>query len=296
VENQQKGKFISPVRINLKKTDGYPFPQEDFMPAINLPRLKIQTAKLMDRFGKPDEFIRELHNLFDAYADLTMRKGALVSPISTLPSYRVPLPVIRHLELELGSRAQRYPDHALVIADRLWEDEFYETRMLAAYLLGRMTPGGNPFLERLTKWVAETREPAISNLLLTTSLARMRSETPDDFLLLMGRWTHQPRKKMWGSVLIALVPLLKDRNFNNLPPIYSIVQPIIESAPATLQQELAAFICGLFDASPVETTYFLRQLITLSARSHTVQNIRRIMPSLPVTLQDEMREAIRKQG
>ena len=55
------------------------------MPAINLPRLKIQTAKLMDRFDKPDEFIRELHNLFDAYADLTMRKGALVSPISVLP-------------------------------------------------------------------------------------------------------------------------------------------------------------------------------------------------------------------
>jgi hypothetical protein len=264
------------------------------MPAINLPRLKIQTAKLMDKFDDPEEFLRDLHNLFDLYADRTLRKGAVLSPISVLPSYRVTPPVIRQLELELGARAQTDPDHSLVIADRLWEDGYYETRLLAAYLLGRMAPGGEVFMERLTAWVSETRDPSISNILLTTSLMRLRSENTDDFLLLMERWAHPSRKKMTPSVMVALVPLLKDKNFHNLPPVYNIVQPIIETTSATTQQELSTLVCALYEASPVETTYFLRQLVALSARPHTIQNIRRILPTLPQTLQDELREAVRK--
>lgn len=264
------------------------------MPAINLPRLKIQTAKLMDRFDYPEEFLRELHNLFDQYADRTLRKGVILTPISVLPSYRVSTPVIRQLELELGARTRTDPDHSLVIADLLWEDAYYETRLLAAYLLGRMTPGGEAFMERLTAWVSETRDPAISNTLLTTSLVRLRSENTNDFILLMERWAHPSRKKMTPSVMVALVPLLKDKNFHNLPPVFNLVQPIIETASATTQQELSALVCALFEASPVETIFFLRQLITISTRPHTIQNIRRILPTLPQSLQDELREAVRR--
>lgn len=264
------------------------------MPAINLPRLKIQTAKLMDRFDDPEEFLRELHNLFELYADRTLRKGAILSPISVLPSYRVSPPVIRQLELELGARTQSDPDHSLVIADLLWEDAYYETRLLAAYLLGRMTPGGEAFMERLTAWVSETRDPAIANTLLTTSLMRLRSENTDDFLLLMGKWAHPSRNKMAPSVMIALVPLLKNKNFHNLPPVFNLVQPIIEAASLTTQQELSTLLGALYDASPVETTFFLRQLVTISTRPHAIQNIRRILPTLPQPLQDDLKEAIRR--
>jgi len=264
------------------------------MPAINLPRLKIQTAKLMDRFDDPEEFLRELHNLFELYAHRTLRKGAILSPISVLPSYRVSPPVIRQLEFELGARTRTDPEHSLVIADLLWEDAYYETRLLAAYLLGRMTPGGEDYLERLTAWVSETRDPAILNTLLTTSLMRLRTENTDDFLLLMERWAHPSSKKMTPSVMVALVPLLKDKNFHNLPPVFNIVQPLVESASATTQQELSALVIALYDASPVETTFFLRQLVTISSRPHTIQNIRRILPTLPQPLQDELRETIRR--
>lgn len=264
------------------------------MPAINLPRLRIQTAKLMDRWDDLEEFLSELHNLFDLYADRTLRKGAVLSPISVLPSYRVSPPVIRQIELELGARTRTDPDHSLVIADRLWVDGYYETRLLAAYLLGRMTPGGEAFMERLTEWVSETRDPAISNTLLTKSLMRLRSENTDDFLLLMEKWTHPSRKKMTPSVMVALVPLLKDKNFHNLPRVFNIVQPIIETASATSQQELSTLVCTMYEASPIETTYFLRQLVTISTRPHAIQNIRRILPTLPQSLQDELREAIRR--
>jgi len=149
-------------------------------------------------------------------------------------------------------------------------------------------------MERLTAWVSDTRDPAISNTLLTTSLARMRSEHTDDFLLLMESWAHPSQKKMAPNVLVALVPLLKDKNFHNLPPVYNIVQPIIENASATTQLELSNLVCALYEASRVETTFFLRRLVALPTRPHTIQNIRRILPNLPQALQDDLKEAIRR--
>jgi hypothetical protein len=264
------------------------------MPAINLTRLRIQTAKLMDKFGYPEEFIRELHNFFDFYADRTLRKSAVVSPISILPSYRVPPPVMRHLEHELGARVQNDPEQIFILADILWEDGYYETRLLAAHLLSCMTPGGEAFVERLTSWVSETRDPAVANPLLTTSLARMRSETPDEFLKLMTRWAHPSRKKLGPNVMIALIPLLKEGNFINLPAVFNIVQPLVESAAGTSQRELSNLVCALYEASPIETAFFLRRLLSLSPHPHTNLNIRRIMASLPQELQAELREAVRK--
>jgi hypothetical protein len=263
------------------------------MSAINLTRLRIQSAKLMENFYNPDSFLRELHNFFDFYADRTIRSGAVISPIMVLPSYRVPASVLRHLEFELGMQAQNHPEETLALADKLWADGHFESRLLAASLLGQVKPSGEGYLDRLTEWVSETREPNINKALLATSLARMRRETPDRFLKLMERWALPARKKMWSSTIHALIPLLKDKNFHNLPPVYDIVRPIIESAPATLQNDLSVLICALFEASPIETTYFLRQIITLSSNPQSVLNLRRVLPSFPLPLQENLREIIR---
>lgn len=263
------------------------------MPAINLPRLRIQSAALMEKYGDPDGFLRELHNLFDSYTDRLLRSRAIVSPVSILPSYRIPPAVMRHVELELSGKVQADPDHALSLADKLWEDGYLESRLLAAFLLGRILPHGDAFMDRLTTWVADTRDPALSNSLLSTSLARLRAEATEDFLKLVGNWARPSHKKMWSSAINALLPLLRDKNFHNLPAIFKIVQPILESAPATMQKDLANLVNALYAISPVETTFFLRQVVTLSTGTHIVQNIRRILPALPKPLQEVLRESIR---
>ena len=264
------------------------------MPAINLPRLKIQTAYLMEKYGDPEGFVRELHNLFDSYSDRLLRNRSIASPVSILPSYRVLPAVMKQLELELGGIVQKDPEHALPLADMLWEDGFLESRMLASFLLGRVQPHGDEFLERLTLWVSETKDPTILNSLLSKSLTKMRAESQDDFLALMEKWSHQTNKKMWGNVVMALIPLLKDKEFHNLPTVFIIVQPILEMAPATMQKELSSLVNALFQASPVETTFFIRQTITLSTRTHIVQNMRRIMPTLPLPLQEALHELVRR--
>jgi hypothetical protein len=263
------------------------------MPAINLPRLRIQSAKLMDHFNDPDGFLRELHNLFEIYADRTLRPGAIVSPILILPSYRVPVAVLRHLELELRTKAQNNPTQTFSLADKLWENGYFESRRLAAFLLGQISPTDQQYLTRLNSWVAETREPDINKILVATSMARMRQETPDLYTKQIEQWAHPARKKMWSSAISALLPLLEDKNFHNLPTIYKMVAPIIESAPTTLQNDLSVLICALYESSPIETTFFMKQILILSTNPHTKTNIRRILPTLPASLHKDLRETIR---
>lgn len=267
--------------------------QPTLMSAVNLPRLRIQSAKLTGLFDDPAEFLRKLHDHFENYADRTIRPSAITSPILVLPSFRVPIAVIRQLEIDLGTKARNDPDQAIALADKLWEDEYFESRSLAAYLLGQIPPTDERYLTRLNSWVAETREPRINKILLSTSMTKLRKEQPELYLNEIERWSHPVEKKMWKNAIIALLPLIKDKNFHNLPAIYKIVSPIIESAPATMQENISVLICALYASSPTETTFFMKQLLTLSTLPHTLTNIRRIFPSLPVPLQKDLREIVR---
>lgn len=247
----------------------------------------------MDRFDDPNGFIRELHNLLDSYADRTIRPSAITSPIMVLPSYRVPAAVLRQFETDLGHRAQNDYAQTITLADKLWDDGYFESRSLAAYLLGLIAPTDEGYLNRLNSWVAETREPNVNKKLLSTSMAKLRKEEPELYLSEIERWSQPSEKKMWNSVISGLLPLLKDKDFHNLPTIFKIITPIVESAPATMQINLSVLICALYESSPTETTYFMKHLLTLSTNPHTLTNIRRIFTSLPELLQYDLRDRVR---
>jgi hypothetical protein len=263
------------------------------MPAIDLARLNIQSATVVDQFGDPPAVVRGLHELFEFYSDRTLRPGQIISPVMVLPSYRVPVPVIRHLETEIGMKAEGQPEETLALADALWNDGYFETRMLAAYLLGRIKPRGDDFMDRFTDWVAETQEPTVRKTLLNTGLNRMRREYPDRFLRMMGRWVHPTRQKMWSNAIQALIPLLEDNSFENLPPVFDIVRPIIETAPSIQQNEIGELIRALYTCSPVETVYYLQQVLMASPNPQTAITLRRILASLPPAVQDGLRDIIR---
>lgn len=263
------------------------------MPAVDIARLRIQSAGVTDHFDKPDELLRALHEMFDLYADRTRRPGRLASPVTVLPSYNIPHPALRQLEADLGFQAENRAEETITLADALWEDGCLESRLLAAYLLGRIRPRGDDFMDRLTDWVSETREPNVRRTLLSVSLGRLRREQPDRFLRLMGRWVHPTRRKMWSNAIQALLPLLEDPEFHNLPLVFDIVKPIIETGTPTLQNEIAELITALYQASPTETTVYLRQTALASSHPQTRLTLRRILSRLPDPLQESLTEVVR---
>ena len=263
------------------------------MPAIDLARLKKQTAQLGDLFDQPSAFLRQVREILEFYVNRTLRSQG-VAPSSVLPTYRTPAVVLRQIETELGPDAERKPIQALELADTLWDEGSLETKLLAAFLLGRIPPQEERLLARLTAWTQAVRDPNVRAALLTTSLTRLRSETPDLFLVLVKEWLHPARQRMWSNGVQALVPLISSPDFDNLPPIFEIVEPIIKASPATLQYDLQELIIALFEASPDETTYFIQQLLKGTKNPLPAVALRRMSPELPQELQTSLREMLRK--
>ena len=263
------------------------------MPAIDLARLKKQTARLVDLFDQPSVFLRELREILEFYVNWTLRSQS-VAPSSVLPTFRTPVVVLRQIEKELGPIAEKQPIEALELADALWDEGWLETKLLAAFLLGRITPQEERLLARLTAWTQAVRDPEVRAALLTTSLTRLRQETPDLFLILVKEWLHPARQRMWPNGIQALVPLISSPDFDNLPPIFEIVEPIIKTSPATLQYDLQELIVVLFEASPEETTYFLQQILKGTRSPLPAVALRRMSPELPPELQTNLREMLRQ--
>lgn len=263
------------------------------MPAIDLARLRKQTAQLADVFSEPGTFLRELREILEFYVNRSLRSQS-VAPSSVLPTYRTPVVVLRQIEKEIGPAAERQPTLALELADALWDEGWLETKLLAAFLLGHIPPQEERLLARLTAWTQAVRDPEVRAALLTTSLTRLRRETPDLFLVLVREWLHPARQRMWSNGVQALVPLISSQDFDNLPPIFEIVEPVIKASPATLQYDLQELIITLYEASPDETTYFLQQILKGTKSPLPAVALRRMVPELPQDLQASLREIIRQ--
>jgi hypothetical protein len=214
--------------------------------------------------------------------------------VTVLPSYRVPVPVLRQIEIELIPLADTRADEALALADVLWEDGHLETRLLASYILGHVPPYAKNLNERLTAWVEVTRENNVRKSLVTNTLNRLRREAPERFINLLENWMSPARPKMWINGIHAVIPLLQDPDFENLPAVFQIVKPVIQSAPPILQNDVLDLINALFDASPVETTYFIKQIIIVGENPHTATMLRRIQNDFPPKLKEATVELLRQ--
>jgi len=266
------------------------------MPAIDLARLRKQANRLADFFFLPDEFMKHLREILDFYVNYTLRTKENVAPGSNLKTYRTPTAVLTHIENELRAVAEANPHFALELADVLWDEGALETRLLAAFLLGRIPPQEERLLPRLTAWTQQIRDPEVRSALLSTSLTRMRKETPNQFLELVREYLHPERTRTWTNGIQALLPMIADTSYTNLPPILDLVEPIIEEAPSTLQNDLADLIIALYRASANETTFMLKHILTTSENPMTVITMRRISTSFPPPLQRELRDLIRPQA
>jgi hypothetical protein len=265
------------------------------MPAIDLSRMRKQAARLAEFFFVPDELIRHLHEMLDFYVNYTVRKPRAPAPSAHLRTYRTPAVVVRQIEQELAGIAARpeSADAALDLADRLWDEEWLETRILAAFLLGSIPPREERLLARLTAWSRQLFDADLRTELLDTSLVRLRREAPDVFLALVGEWLQPQRPALWANGIEAVIAAASDPEFHNLPPLMKVIEPVVQAAPAELQLEIQELILAFYGSSPTETSYFVRQLLLDSEDPMTALTFRRIAPSLPMELREEIREFIR---
>jgi len=258
------------------------------MPAIDLTRLKEQSSKLIGYFDQPDAFLHHLENLLEYYTNKTLRLNP-VTLNTNLPSYKTPLPVMRQIESDLEKLGDQYPTSAVNLVIALWEANYFEARLLSAFLLGTLQPGSAMNLfTKLPDWLYETRDQAIKKALLTSALARLRRENPQVLLMLISEWLQAPGPKTqtWG--LHAFIPLIQLLGYNDLPQFFQILRPAIETVSPTTQPDIQDCIITLYSISPSETIHFITEIIQHSGNQERMQEFSRLFRGFPPEIQKEL--------
>jgi len=264
------------------------------MPAINLARLKTQAVRLSEKFSEPEAFIHDLNELLDFYTNRTIRATQIAKRLS-LPTFLTPAPVLRQIQAELVPLAETHPIEAIVLINALWKAGSMEARLLAAYLLGSLPLAqAIPALSHLPNWLAQSTDMEIRTALLTDAFVRLRRENPEALFILLEDWLKSPRNSLhtWG--LRALIPMLTDPHFENLPAVFRILKPTVLSAGPTSQLELQACLAALEQVSLTETLAFLREIISANPAPLVLRTFRRILAGLSPELQSGLREMLRE--
>ncbi len=86
----------------------------------------------------------------------------------------------------------------------------------------------------------------------------------------------------------ALIPILEDPHFENLPGVFRILRPAIQSAGPLTQLELKAVLASLENVSRTETLTFLHETLSNNPTPLMKRTLHRILPGLSPELQNRL--------
>lgn len=263
------------------------------MPAIQIARLKIHVAGLIDYFDQPANFRKTLRDLFEFYADRTYRPGraGLLPPL--LPNYHIHPQVTLQIKNDLSPLIYGDREAALRLADELWSDAYLEPRLLAVFIFNQVsTDPPDPLIERLINWTKPEEDHQVLTSLLTQGTVRLQREQPKLWSGLLKDWltTEDPILQSYG--LRAILAMINDSSFENLPAVFRLIGPLMRSIPAKLQGDLMTILEATAKRWPTESAFFLRQQLSISQGPGVPRIIRRCLPLLSLEQQASLRNAL----
>jgi len=264
------------------------------MPAVQLAQLDQQINNLTKHFADPVAFRYELESLLIRYADLTYKPGESVRQSTLLIStFRTSPIVMRKLELRMAALAVHNPDLVLPAADLLWQAEESEMRRLAAVLVGNLPPEKtDEVLQRLREWSKPAANPVHFETLYDLGTVTLRRSAAQKWLELIRTWLNDPDLEIVRLGVIAITRLVNDREYENLPAVYTAITPLVSVTPEKLQYELRVLVTQLARRSPTETAYFLRQAMGPHPTPTLARMVRRILPEFPDETQDRLKSLL----
>lgn len=263
------------------------------MSAVQLNVLRDEINRLSGDFANPDSFSRQVLNLLTKYADLTYKPGVSVQQPLILPSLRPANLVIRQLESRLLNLAQQNPNYALSAAACLWQLEYVETRLLAAFLLGQIPlPPHDPLISLLDEWCHSGQERLLLQQIISRASNQLCQQNPEIWLQTIRQWLSAGNNTDITIGLMALISLIEHDKFSNLPSVYKVIADGLLYIPEINYPDLQTIMIRLEKRSPIETTHFIRQLIATHQNPQIFRFIRRLLPSFSPEVQSNLRSAL----
>ncbi|MFN2145351.1 MAG: DNA alkylation repair protein [Anaerolineales bacterium] len=268
------------------------------MPAIHLPRLQQQVEALSEHYADAEKFSRQLRDLFTYYGDKTRRPSQQAPKAPRLPVENVPAPVLRQVVTQLTPYAENTPHAILNLCRGIWQHPILEYRLLAAMLLGKTAIShAGETLDLVQKWGLENKEEQILQTMATSSLSTIRQQDPNLLLARIQDWLA-PDEKDYRSTeitnlqklgLCALLPVVEDPGFENLPRIYALITPLLRQSPRVLRPYLLDLLLPLASRAPKEVAFLLRAELESNPTELLKWLGRRALPTLPEENQARLR-------
>lgn len=263
------------------------------MSAIQMEKLRLETANLAGKFSQPDVFRHDFLALMDYYSDRTFRASQVTLPDKLLASYHVPERVLwqikRDLEPQVNSYAQ---DICLDCCQLLWFGETIEEKSLAVFILGMITPNPpEPILESLHRFYSPDLDPILRNMLVADGLHSIRRDHFDLWVSLIKTWIESDDPRQTAQAYQALTGLLKDEGGDHIPAINRLIHDTLPALPADLHTEAIQLFMMMLRISPVETKFILRQL--LQSALPTNATLKRLLRKLVDIFPDPTRIELR---
>jgi len=265
------------------------------MPLIDLVRFRFQMVELVEQFADPAGFVKEFLKILDLYSRRALKPGATSLPSSLLPVFNCHPQVMKLIRDAILPSVQEFPEQAISTAGALWEDDHLESRELAATILGNLPPAYEKQLEtHILNWAHPDIDNASLEYLLDRSIHTLQTNQPkvvED--LIVGYVDHQdPPFRIIG--LKIMERLVRHPEFNRFPMIFKHLSRFItEDTDQQTQLATTSVVTALVDRSPVETMYFLRQLLFLTPGQNIARIIKRYLPLFPENLQEKLLLAIK---
>jgi hypothetical protein len=251
------------------------------MPAAELSKLKAQINAISTKFEEPPIFLHSLLVLMELYSDQHYKPGDLSGVRHLIPEYRLPALVIQQLSISLCELTVEKPVPAIQIMDTLWQNKYFEARLIAAVMLGSLpTHPIEPLIERIRNWMDLEIDNDLITALLNSCHRLFAAENMGGWLDLIHHWLGLDNV---GSVKIglqALQVILNDPKFANIEKIFPLIEPVALNPNSALQRDLYSLIGLLANCSEMETTAFLRSILTQTNDAEVIRFVRRCLPLL----------------
>lgn len=262
------------------------------MPPIDPAVLRERVNAIAGKFPDAAEVAAKTRALLDDYADRSYRASPRLSSTVLDNTYRAPAPVVRALAMALRSPMQNQAPAALPVIHAIWQGGSREERRLAAELLGHIilaVPG--EALGLIELWLPTVESTETADALAELGLGPLLRASPRQVAHLK-RWIGHTRKWARRFTVAALMPLVKEPGWDNIPAALEIIRPVMADADAEVRHITVEVLRGLAAKSPREIAYFLREQATRpNHHSHWV--VRSAMLALPTQDQTAITRALR---
>ncbi len=263
------------------------------MPPIDPAILRARTAALPGKFPNAEALATFVRRLLDEYADRTHRASPQVVSSAVANAYKAPAPVVRGIVNALRAPVRADPPAALRAVAAIWAGGSREERRIAAELLGQVALAAPAeTLALIDTWAPQIESAETAEVLAELGLGPLMLADPPQYLEHARRWVISPVRWVRRFALAAMLPLVKDRQWDNVPGALAVLRPVMTEADGEVRRAAANILEKLGPKSPAEVSRFLREQ-AVRANGNTQWIIRNALAGVPEAEQAEIVRLLR---